>query len=97
MSVAVGLLSRCPPNLNFRVPFTNTLYIEFQHGEVITSIIKNYSTIPNFLGAAIEIWELTSNFIPHFTWYVINYPCWDKNKLMLVSKWEILIWEYISC
>ena len=32
---------------------------------------------PNVNGAAVEIWERMSNFIPHFTGYVITYPCYD--------------------
>ena len=32
---------------------------------------------PNFNGAAVEVWELISNFIPHFMMDVITYPCWD--------------------
>ena len=23
-----------------------------------------------------EVWERISNFISHFTWHVISYPCW---------------------
>ena len=30
---------------------------------------------PNFNGAAVEVWEWLSNFIPHFTRYVITYSC----------------------
>ena len=33
--------------------------------------------IPNFNGAAVEVWEWISNFIPHFTGHLITYPCWD--------------------
>ena len=32
---------------------------------------------PNFNGATVEALEWISNFIPHFTEYVITYPCWD--------------------
>ena len=32
---------------------------------------------PNFNGAAVEVWEWISNFIPHFIMDVITYPCWD--------------------
>ena len=31
----------------------------------------------NFNGATVDVWEWISNFIPHFTGYVITYPCWD--------------------
>ena len=34
---------------------------------------------PNFNGATVEVWELISNFIPHFEMDVdlIACPCWD--------------------
>ena len=32
---------------------------------------------PNLNVATVEVWELISNFIPHFTAFVITYPCWD--------------------
>ena len=32
---------------------------------------------PNFNGSAVEVWELISNFIPHFTEHVITFPFWD--------------------
>ena len=31
----------------------------------------------NFNGATVEVWELISNFIPHFTEHMVTYPCWD--------------------
>ena len=40
---------------------------------------------PNFNGTAIEVWEWTSNLIPHFMMDVIPYPCWDYNESMLVK------------
>ena len=30
---------------------------------------------PNFNGCTIEVWEWTSDFIPHFPGHVITYPC----------------------
>ena len=30
-----------------------------------------------FNGAAVEVYEWVSNFIPHFAGQVITYPCWD--------------------
>ena len=36
-----------------------------------------YSIIPNFNSSTVEVWEWLSNFIPHFTGYVVTYPCWD--------------------
>ena len=32
---------------------------------------------PNLNSAAIEVGELTNNFIPHFIIDVITYPYWD--------------------
>ena len=32
---------------------------------------------PNFNSAAVEVWEWTSSFIPHFTGCMITYPYWD--------------------
>ena len=32
---------------------------------------------PNVNGAALNVWEWVSTFIPHFTGYVITYPCWN--------------------
>ena len=40
---------------------------------------------PNFNGATVEVWEWTSNFIPHFTGNVICYPCL-RLKLIQVIK-----------
>ena len=31
--------------------------------------------IPNFNGAAVNVWEFQSYFIPHFTGLIITYPC----------------------
>ena len=31
----------------------------------------------DFNVAAIDVWELLGNFIPHFIMDVITYPCWD--------------------
>ena len=34
--------------------------------------------IHSFLNSAnVEVWEWISNFIPHFTEYIITYACWD--------------------
>ena len=51
----------------------------------IPALISNYIrykiwdeiTYPfsNFHGAAVEVWECISNFIPHFTGHVITYTC----------------------
>ena len=31
----------------------------------------------NLIDATVEVWELISHFISHFTGHVITYPCWD--------------------
>ena len=59
------------------VPFTNINELQFQHGLVITVIVKCGMKLSNFKSCMIEVWEWTSNFIPHFTRHVITYPCWD--------------------
>ena len=40
---------------------------------------------PNFNGATVEVWEWTSNFIPHLIMDFITYPCWDLRQSMLVK------------
>ena len=32
---------------------------------------------PNFNVCSVEVWDGSSNFIPHLTGHVIIYPCWD--------------------
>ena len=50
-----------------------------QHGEVIYTYYKVWGEIaypfPDFNGAALQILELISNFIPHLTGRVITHPC----------------------
>ena len=41
---------------------------------------------PNVNTQAAEVWELISNFIPHFTVNVISYPCYDLCSSMLVIR-----------
>ena len=36
-------------------------------------------------GAVVGVYEWISNFIPNIIGYVINYPCWDWSKSMLVK------------
>ena len=53
----------------------------------LTRIIFIPAWISNYIhhdGATIEVWEWVSNFIPHFTGYVITYPC-DQSYTMLVK------------
>ena len=37
---------------------------------------------PNFNGCTVEVWEWISNFEPHFTWHMIDYPLRDSSKFM---------------
>ena len=46
----------------------------------------------NSNGATVEVLEWISNFIPHFTRYVVTYPCWDYIASMLL-KWTSHHWE----
>ena len=40
----------------------------------------------NFNGATVEVLVWISNFTPHFTEYVITYPCWDWSLTMPVKR-----------
>ena len=42
------------------------------------SVEWNYLSIHKLRQCTVEVWERKSNFIPHFTGYVITYPCWDS-------------------
>ena len=53
------------------------------------------SPFPNFNGATVEVWKWRSNFIPHFTGYVITYPCWDLCWIY-VSKRDPVGWRNIG-
>ena len=39
----------------------------------------------NFDGAAVEVWEWISNFIPYFTANVITYPCYGYKQSLSVK------------
>ena len=41
---------------------------------------------PNFNGATVEVWEWISNFIPHFTGYVITYSYQANSWSTLVKR-----------
>ena len=56
--------------INFIVTWVS-IYISYKLCDEIT-----YS-FSNFKNTAVEVWEWMSNFIPHFTEYVINYTCWN--------------------
>ena len=38
---------------------------------------SHYLSFPNYKSATVEVWEWISDFIPHFTWHVVAYPCRD--------------------
>ena len=40
----------------------------------------------NLNGFTVEVWEWKSYFIPHYTWNMITYPCWDYNYRVEYSK-----------
>ena len=40
---------------------------------------------PNVNYVTVEVWECISNFIPHLTMHVVNYPCCDWNWYLLVN------------
>ena len=73
-------------------------WINFNHS---MSWISNYIhhkvwdefTYPlsNFNGAAVEVWEWISNFIPHFLGHVITctYPCWDQGGPSLFNEYMV--------
>ena len=50
---------------------------------------------PNFTDATVEVWEWISNFIPHFTGYVIIHPCWDW-ICVLVKGAPVRLYRYPS-
>ena len=45
------------------------------------------STVQNYWSS-----EWISNFIPHFTEYVITYPCWDLSRSMSVKRVSMPSW-----
>ena len=55
----------------------------------------------NFNGATVEVNEMISNFIPHFTGHVITYPCvkWatDISPLPQRSLWHNRHWTVDLC
>ena len=50
-------------------PFTDMVQLESQHE--MTYLFLNLN------GCIIDVWELISNFIPHFVTDMITYPYWD--------------------
>ena len=61
-------------------PFLPTWISNYAHHKVWDEITCLF---PNFNGCIVEVWERPSNFIPHFTVYVITYPWW---KMRLCTR-----------
>ena len=40
---------------------------------------------PNFNAAIVGISEWISSFIPHFTWHMMIYPCWNHNEAVVIE------------
>ena len=64
------------PDLRSRAPLTliPTWISKYTHYNARGEITNPF---PNFHGVTVEVWEWIRNFIPHFTGYVIIYPCQD--------------------
>ena len=54
-------------------------------------------------GTTLEFWEWIRNFTPHFTGYVITYPCWASSWSMMLERclgrskprnWSFAIWMW---
>ena len=77
----------CPKGLNinnseYRLQFHKQPGLMKIHdwliGFNLVSTQKGYIGKPIKLnGCTVEVWEWTSNLIPHFIMHVITYPCWD--------------------
>ena len=54
--------------------------------------VENEITYPfkKFKESTVEDWKQISNFIPHFTMYIIIYPWRDLSELIHVSKMGLL-------
>ena len=57
-----------------RLTFIPTWISNYTHYNVRDKITYLFA---NLNGCTVEFLEWISNFIPHFTGYVITYPCWD--------------------
>ena len=50
--------------------------------------------LPHFKDATVQVWKWINNFIPHFTGYVLIYPCWDKSSSMIVlDHWGVCLFS----
>ena len=66
-----GDLRRYRAHYDVTVMITQTWISTYIHYKMWGEIIHPF---PNFIGAAVEVWKLISNFIPHFTGRMISYP-----------------------
>ena len=41
----------------------------------------NHLSTPKFNGYTVQLWEWTSNFIPHLIGHVLTYTCWNQSSL----------------
>ena len=51
---------------------------------------------PSFNDAIVEVWEWINNFILHFIMDIINYPCWNKSKCMLVKGSQMTFAGFVT-
>ena len=68
MEISKGLFTN---KICLKIPAWKSNYMLYEMWEYINN------PFPNFNGTTVEIRELSSNFMPHFTECVITYPCWD--------------------
>ena len=45
---------------------------------MLTWFTETYMRQLKHICATVEVWEWIRNFISHFPWYVVTYPCWDQ-------------------
>ena len=44
---------------------------------IYNNVWNEITYFPNINGCMVEVWKWIRNFIPHFTWHLITYLCWD--------------------
>ena len=68
--------------------FGLTLVQEEECIHIPTNVWENDTyQFPNFNSCTVEVWELTSNLIPHFITDIIIHTCWESSQSVLVN-WE---------
>ena len=55
--------------------FTNLLILASMSIHIHYDVWYTIDLIPDFNGAAVEVWEKQINFISHFTGRMLTYPC----------------------